>query len=52
MSEQELKDELSTALRILRLLHDYQNGCPLEKYLDEWELAMKDAESILKKHNQ
>lgn len=31
----------------LRLLHDYQNGCPLPKYKDEWARAMQLAEKIL-----
>lgn len=35
------------AAEALRLLHDYQNGCPLEKYRKEWEKAMRLSEAVL-----
>lgn len=35
------------ALEALRLLHDYQNGCPLDKYAKEWNHAMQLAQSAL-----
>lgn len=44
--------ELNSALETLRLLHDYQNGCPLEKYKPYWDKAMADAESILERHGK
>lgn len=47
-----VRDERNELADTLRLLHDYQNGCPLEKYRPEWEKAMADAERLLKKHGK
>ena len=34
-------------LRLLRHLHDLQNGPPLEKYRDEWERVMNEVGELL-----
>lgn len=43
-SEHELIADLAEALR---LLHDYQNGPPLEKYENQWNKAMRLTELVL-----
>lgn len=49
--EEEIAGEQERAKRLceaLRLLHDYQNGCPLPKYEKYWNEAMRLAEAALK----
>ena len=41
------REEFEKVVEALRLLHDYQNGCPLPKYEKYWNQAMRDAEEIL-----
>lgn len=50
--QQALAVELAEALDILRSLHDFQNGSPLEKHRIGWEIAMNCAEAILSKHGK
>ena len=38
------------ALRLLRDLHDLQNGPPLERDREEWETTMREVEKFLEKH--
>lgn len=38
------------ALRLLRDLHDLQNGPPLERYREEWEKVMKEIGEFLNQH--
>ena len=38
------RDELRTALRLLR---DYQNGCPLPKYEKGWNEAIRLTDTVL-----
>lgn len=38
------------AVRLLRDLHDLQNGPPLEKYREEWEETMQQVGEFLEKH--
>lgn len=40
----------SQAVRLLRRLHDLQNGPPLEKYRQEWEEVMSEVQDFLEKH--
>lgn len=47
-----LGEELNKALDALRVLHDYQNGPPLEKYEKQWNQAMTVAENLLAQHNK
>lgn len=46
-----LVESLAEALEALRLLHDFQNGCPLEKYESQWNKAMRLAVKVLEKNN-
>ena len=49
-SIQELAEIVRHAPRLLRSLHDIQNGPPLEKYREEWEDVMKEVGDFLNQH--
>lgn len=49
-SIQELAEIVRHAPRLLRDLHDLQNGPPLEKYREEWEATMQKIGDFLEKH--
>jgi hypothetical protein len=36
----------------LQLLHSVQNGCPLPKYENDWNLAMEQVATLLENHNE
>jgi hypothetical protein len=41
------EERLEKAVEALRLLHDFQNGCPLPSYEKHWNEAMEKVEKIL-----
>ena len=48
----DLQQQLAAVVEALRLLHDYQNGCPLPKYTKQWDRAMELAEKVLPQAEQ
>lgn len=46
---EELEGLVVDATVALRLLHDHQNGCPLPKYEEHWNEAMRLTELVLPK---
>lgn len=44
----ELQQKLDKAREALQELYDHQNGCPLPKYKEGWDNAMKLAQQALK----
>lgn len=51
-SVQELAEIVRHAPRLLRDLHDLQNGPPLEKYREEWERTMREVGEFLEKYER
>jgi hypothetical protein len=43
-----IEDIMST----LELLHSVQNGCPLPKYENDWNLAMEQVATLLENNNE
>jgi arginyl-tRNA--protein-N-Asp/Glu arginylyltransferase len=41
------EERLEKAVEALRLLHDFQNGCPLPSYEKHWNEAMEKVEKII-----
>ena len=50
--EEYARQEVSTALRLLRSLADIQNGPPLEKYREEWRVVMDEVYDFLDRYEK
>lgn len=44
---EELSDRNKRCIKVLQMLYDVQNGCPLPKYKQEWDIAMEAANLLL-----
>lgn len=50
--ERRRERELNEAMDTLRLLHDYQNGCPLPSYEKWWNEAMRRSQQLFDYHKK
>ena len=48
----ESKKEIEALVSALENLYSEQNGCPLERRRNQWEAAMKEAQTVLFKYTK